>query len=91
MVQEEDGRSQGRRGGVPLPPANGDVVAERRVIMKKTARAGYDLARMKESVEGPSSNVALTLSGPMEFRDVLGAFKMAYQGMQERERAEGGG
>lgn len=57
--------------------------------MKKTVHAGYDLARMKESVEGPSSNVALTLSGPMEFRDILGAFKMAYQGMQERERAEG--
>lgn len=32
MVQEEDGRSQGRRGGVPLPPANGDVVAERREL-----------------------------------------------------------
>lgn len=57
-------------------------------IMKATKQSGYDLARMVESVEGSSSRTALTLSGPMEFHDILNAFKVAYQGMQARDRSE---
>ena len=58
-------------------------------MIVKTAQSGYDLARMKASVEGPGSRTALTLSGPMEFHDIIGAFKTAYQGIQEREHSEG--
>jgi hypothetical protein len=55
----------------------------------KTAVSSYDLSRMKASVEGPDSRTALTLSGPMEIHDIIGAFQAAYQGMKERERSEG--
>ena len=46
------------------------------------------MERMKESVEGPSSNVALTLSGPTEFRDILEAFKIAYQEIKNTENID---
>lgn len=60
-------------------------------MIVKTAQSGYDLTRMKASVEGPESKTVLTLSEPMDFRDIIGAFQAAYQGIQERDRSENKG
>lgn len=48
---------------------------------------GYDLARMISAVEGQGSQPILTLSGPIDFRDILSAVKTACKDITDREQS----